>query len=355
MLLSLFAKKPDSELRTKYDAKYDIAKFILSLLVLAIHANLYPMILYPWLRIAVPLFFTISSYFLFSKLRDSSEDKHKSILKKFVIRNLQLYLCWFIILLPITIYIRQSLWFSNGFFDNVLAILKSILFGSTFVASWFLTATVIGVLIIYLLSKALKSNYILLLISIIAFCFVTFASSYQNIIANTFLSVAIEKHIDLFGGLVCSFPAAIFWVFIGKMFAEQKIKFKSIPLLLILTVCSGVALFFEWRFVLSFNGAYNNDSYFMLAPLCILLFICIEKIPSIYWSQSVYLKRASTVIYVMHGSLVPIFSKLIPMVFKVNIPLLSYVLTFICCIAVYIVIEFAITKCPKNKLFKLLY
>ena len=113
----------------KNDAKYDLIKFFLSLLVLAIHATLYPMVLYPWLRIAVPLFFMMSSYFLFSKLREAPKDKHRAILKKFVVRNLQLYSYWFIILLPVTIYIRKELWFSNGFLENTLTILKSILFG----------------------------------------------------------------------------------------------------------------------------------------------------------------------------------------------------------------------------------
>ncbi len=36
-----------------YDTRYDILKFFLSILVVAIHSGLYPSILYPWLRIAV--------------------------------------------------------------------------------------------------------------------------------------------------------------------------------------------------------------------------------------------------------------------------------------------------------------
>ena len=159
MLTEISKNKLNLESSAKYDSKYDVVKFILSLLVLAIHSTLYPMVLYPWLRIAVPLFFIMSSYFLFSKLRDTSEDKQKTILKKFTIRNLQLYLCWCIILLPITIYIRKTTWFSHDLSENISTILKSILFGSTFVASWFITATVIGSLIIYFLSKTLKNDF----------------------------------------------------------------------------------------------------------------------------------------------------------------------------------------------------
>ncbi len=78
------------------DAKYDLIKFFLSLLVLAIHSTLYPMILYPWLRIAVPLFFIISSKFVFLKLRDASKEEQKVILKKFIVRNLHfVLLLWY--------------------------------------------------------------------------------------------------------------------------------------------------------------------------------------------------------------------------------------------------------------------
>ncbi len=343
----------------KNDAKYDLIKFFLSLLFLAIHSTLYPMVLYPWLRIAVPLFFIISSNFVFSKLlREASKEKQKVILKKFIVRNLQLYLCWFIILLPITVYIRKEVYFSNSFFENTLTILKSIFFGSTFVASWFIMATIIGVLIIYLLSKLLRKDCLVFLISLFAFCVVTLASSYTDIIADTFVFTAINKYIDIFGGLVCSFPAALFWVFIGKLFAEQKIKIKSISLLILLIICSCIALFVEWKFVISLDGSYNNDSYFMLAPLCVLLFLGVEKIKPIYWKNSVYFKRASTIIYVVHGSLLPVVSKLITVVFNVRVSFLSFILTFICCITIYIFVEIAIKKCRKhhiNKILKMLY
>lgn len=336
------------------DAKYDLVKFFLSLLVLAMHATLYPMVLYPWLRIAVPMFFIMSSYFVFSKLREATKDNQKAILKKFVIRNLQLYLCWFIILSPMTVYLRKEAYFSNGFFENVLNILKSFLFGTTFIASWFIMASIIGVLIIYGLSKLLRNNYLVFLISFFAFCVVSLQSSYRNVIADTVLSDAINIYRDIFGGLVCSFPAALFWVFIGKLFAEQKINFKSNWVLGCLIFCSCIALFVEWKFVMSLNGSYDNDSYFMLAPLCILLFAGIQKIKPIYWKNSVYFKRASTIIYVSHGSLLPVVSKVIYIVFNIKVSLLSFIITFICCIVIYVFIEIVIKKCRNHRIEKIL-
>ncbi len=348
------AKTPESIPATKNDAKYDLIKYFLSWLVLAIHSALYPTVLYPWVRIAVPLFFIMSSYFVFSKLRDASREEQKVILKKFVVRNLQLYLCWFVILLPITLYVRKELYFSKGFFQNVLAFIKSVFFGSTFVASWFITATIFGVLIIYLLSKLLKKDGFVFLIALFAFCMVTLSSSYKNILADTVILAAINKYIDIFGGFVCSFPAALFWVFIGKLFAEQKIKFKSVPLLIILTVLSGMALFAEWKLVFSLDGCYKNDSYFMLAPLCVLLFIGIQKIKPCYWKHSVYFKRMSTIIYVAHASVLPIVSKLISIVFHVKIPAVSFVFTVAGCTVIYICIELAIKRFHTHRIKKIL-
>ena len=340
------------------DAKYDILKFFLSLLVLAIHSTLYPMVLYPWLRIAVPLFFVISSYFVFKKMHGAPAAKQKEILKKFIIRNLQLYFLWFVILLPITLYMRWDAYFSNGVFENILTILKSVLFGSTFVASWFISATVIGVLIVFGVSKLVKKDWIVFLFSLLVFCIVTLASSYNALIADTFISAAIDTYIRIFGNLVCSFPAAIFWVFIGKLFAEQKLRMRSLWLLILLTVCSCVALFVEWRFVMSLDGSYNNDSYFMLAPLCILLFLGIQRIKPIHWERSVYFRHASTIIYVVHASALPIINKAIFMVFHIRSSLLSFFMTLLFCIAVYAVIELLIQKTQNfriNKVLKMLY
>ena len=345
----------DSKTLTQPDAKYDLIKFFLSLMILAIHTQLYPKILYPWLRIAVPLFFIISSYFLFSKIKDASIDKQKTIFKKFVVRNLQLYTCWFIILLPVTIYFRKEQYFSNGIIENILNIIRSILFGSTFAASWFITATIIGAFIIYWLSRLLKNDIWVFIISLFAFCVVSLSSSYETVIADTFLGTAIDTYNYIFGGLVCSFPAAIFWIFIGKLFAEQKLKIESFGLLILLVICAGVALFVEWKFVMSLDGSYNNDSYFMLAPLCVLLFLCVEKIEPKHWKYSVYFRRLSTVIYVTHISLRPIVSKGMSIIFNVKLTSLTlYIIILFCCVSVYILIEIAIKKCSRKRISKVL-
>lgn len=58
----------------------DLAKFVMSFFVVAIHSELFPTILYPWLRVAVPIFFLISGYILFCRINETSESKKTPVL-----------------------------------------------------------------------------------------------------------------------------------------------------------------------------------------------------------------------------------------------------------------------------------
>lgn len=328
----------------KYDAKFDYIKLFLSIMVLAIHCMIYPTILFPWLRIAVPLFFIISSYFLFSKLKHSDDKQQYQLLKKYFLRNFRLYSFWFVILLPITLYVRKDLYFSPNITTNIFHFLRSLFFDSTFIASWYITASVLGVFIIFLLSKKL-STPVLLVITTIAFCLVTIFSSYQTLLSrNPFVFKIIHWYTTLLGSPVFSFPAALFWLFIGKCFAEDKIKEKSTKFIVGLIIISAIGLYTEWSFVRIHFGSLNNDSYFMLAPLCIGLFMGIQKINPITSKYANNIRRMSTVIYVSHGSIRFAINKF----FFVNSNFIIFLITFCCSIFLYLAMEF-ITQHTKNK------
>lgn len=129
----------------------DLTKFILALFVVATHTKLLQGVLMPWLRLAVPLFFIISSFLLFSKMNEANEDDKWNIIRKSCIRIMKLYLFWFIILLPYTLFMRKA-WFDNGVITGCLTMLKHIVFGSTFPVSWYLAATAEATLILGLIS-----------------------------------------------------------------------------------------------------------------------------------------------------------------------------------------------------------
>lgn len=150
---------------------FDLSKLILSLLVITIHIPLLSDYLNPIARIAVPLFFMMSSYFFFGKINAAPKQERSNALKQFLLRNIKLYVFWFIVLLPITLYLRN--YFADGFLTGLLRFLQDLLFYSTFRASWYITALCISVTIICFLSNKI-SNRVLLAISFVFFIFFVF-------------------------------------------------------------------------------------------------------------------------------------------------------------------------------------
>ena len=149
----------------------DLVKLILSFMVVAIHTKLFDPFLYPWLRLAVPLFFMISSYLFFKKINGCEHTKERNkALKDFALRNLKLYAFWFIVLFPVSGFIRG--WFDMGGEDAIVNIIINFFIGSTFVASWFISALIIGVVIIFIARNANKTA--LLTVGIILYILISF-------------------------------------------------------------------------------------------------------------------------------------------------------------------------------------
>lgn len=58
---------------TDRQTSLDILKCISALAIIAIHTSLFPLVLYPWLRLAIPLFFVTSSFLLFTKINKNCD------------------------------------------------------------------------------------------------------------------------------------------------------------------------------------------------------------------------------------------------------------------------------------------
>ena len=191
-------------MKKQYDI-FDLVKLIAALMIVALHTDLFPKVLQPWLSLAVPLFFIISSYLLFEKINNVEEKEKKEVVKKYVLRILKLYLFWFIVLLPYTVIVRK-VWFGIG------KTIYSILFSSTFKASWFLIATIEGTLLIFLLRKK-NYKWQLVLFFIIYALSQIFAGSSNKIL------MFFEPEFTICHSLI--------FILIGKMFADNKINFSK--------------------------------------------------------------------------------------------------------------------------------
>ncbi len=343
----------ENRITQKSDGKYDIFKFVLSIFIVAIHSELFPLVLYPWLRIAVPLFFVISSYFLFGKLNRCSEKQEKnSIVKNFVKRNLQLYAFWLFLFIP-RLYNRREM-FTENFLKGILSIVKTFFFGSTFGASWFIMASVIAVLLVFALSKRLN-NKMLLIISLVIYFFVVVDSSYKFAFdKGSIVYYIVTWYSRIFGSPVCSFSVAMVWVTCGKCFAERTFNF-SRKTYIVISVLFAVVLYGEWLFVKSRTGNINNDCYFSLVPLCIGLFGWIKSLPPIVFEKSIYLRHCSTFIYPLHITMIAVVNFLYKNLFGIVYnTTLNFVTTVILCILGYFVVEWLLNKYPKNKIVQIL-
>lgn len=240
----------------------DLTKLILSYFVIGIHTKLFDQLLLPVFRIAVPVFFIYSSYFFFHRAKWN--------LLKFVRRNVQLYFFWFIVLLPITLFVRKD--YTNGIIKGGGAVVKDLFVGSTFLASWYISALVIAIIIVNFVSKThRKVLFIVTMIIVLALSLM--ASNYYFVIQNnSFLSLLLDMWIKYFGAPCNSFVVGVFWVGIGYCIAQASSLKLDNRKLLIGMLFSIVILFAESHLILvSGVETLSNEFYFALIPTAIFV------------------------------------------------------------------------------------
>lgn len=144
-------------IKIKYDS-IDVLKFILSFLIIQIHTEFYFIWMKPYVRLAVPIFFIISAFFFFR--RNPGKEQLIGYIKRLSI----LYLFWFIVWGLYFVYANRAIVFSS---QGFVFILRSLVFGSTFAASWYIAASIIGTIIVYVLSKLLNDRWLIFITALI--------------------------------------------------------------------------------------------------------------------------------------------------------------------------------------------
>lgn len=286
----------------------DIVKYIMSILIVATHTSLFNGHITPLVRLAVPVFFVFSGYFFFSKLEESdSKEGDLLTVKNTVKRNLQLYGFWFILLLPLTLYVRKYI--SLGFLKGGLQFLQDFFFASTFQSSWYIMALILGVLIVFLLSFRF-SNPDLIGIGIIFYIPCLLSSNYNFIAESTETFSSIYHGFVSVFSLPCrNFFVSILYLAIGKMLAEnprhgKKNKdFAYFIVFFALMVCE--------YFTLKLSGfnISGTDCYIML-PLTVFYFCRWVISLEVRCSFARTLRNISTLSYCCHMAVFMVVGKL---------------------------------------------
>lgn len=319
---------------------FDITKYILCFFIVAIHCSLFPRYLMPWLRLAVPLFFIISSFLLCEKLSVAPREHHWSIVKKYIFRNLALYAFWFVVLLPITIYGRR-VWWDGNVLSSVYRIISNTLFASTFLDSWFIVGCIMGSLVIFLCyRKNIVVSFIIMFVCLVFVCFMTtYSFCFDGL---SFFQQFKKAYFLIFQDPQYSFPVAFVYMLIGLIISRLNILLsrRMLVVCISLFLISLICLYFEWFFISNKTNSINYSTYFSI-PICSsLAFILIKQIKiNLHFAK--ILRKISVISFASHHSikcvLEEIFARILPsdkevfltIVLFFSVVLLCHVLSFL--------------------------
>ena len=282
----------------KYDT-VDLFKFIGSIFILLMHLNMFgdsSTLRFSWellARWAVPFFFVVSSFFLFSKEVDNNIDKQT--LKKYLKRMFVLYLAWFIFNIPSIVYLRLI---RPGLIqpDTWISFFKGALLSSTFAGSWYLLSSAFSAVLLYLLSKKYSTRTSLFVSAIpLLLCILT--SAYGGLLPESVSRILkwLNFPLNIFGGL--------FYFSLGKLLYEKKESLLKAPLwVFILTAAVSVVLYFiEIKSTISMKIYHSSDFAFAILPLAVsITLFCLKAKRQVPNSES--LRKMSTIIYCAQGN-----------------------------------------------------
>lgn len=316
------------EIKRKVIPGLDILKFIMALLIVAVHSeavNEIPFVYEvtnPIIMSAVPMFFVISAFLLFRKIRQSqlSGQQERGILLHFTWRLFLLYSFWMVVQFPLVIHTRHYL--SMSFLEFIYNFLLDIAFRSTFHGAWFFSALVVGTWIIYFASKMLKDKTIWIVPLFVAIYiyhadelpgqYQTFWFWYQENIVNP----------------QNSFLVSLFWISVGFVLANPAFvaKIENLRNSFIM----GGQFCIAWMLSIIFLDL----RVFMVLPLFVLFY---------NWnleSKPVYkmMRQSSILIFTLHFIFIGIFRMVCPDVELLQHGLFLYVILVLLCLLSSLVI-----------------
>ena len=210
----------------------DLFKFLFSFPVVAIHAHLLDgqegscvAALQIVENLAVPFFFVVSGFFLGRKISVGNEFE---VYKHYICRFLKMYMIWCFIYLPINIYYELIVYkFSIGF--TVFDLIRGWLLVGENPYSWplwYLLASAVAVLLIYIFRKFKCRFPIILLCSLVLFvigyCYTTYHDVLYNL--NPFLHNIMVLYDKTFRTTRNGFFEGLTYIILGLLLARWNSK-----------------------------------------------------------------------------------------------------------------------------------
>lgn len=263
----------------------------MSILIMMIHVGFSTEVIIT--RLAVPVFFMLSAYFFFKKLNAAEKAECPAIYRKFLWRSVKLYAFWFVVLLPVTVVARG--WAEQQPLELTVNLLSGLLFKSTFLASWYISAYIIGITLAYMLRRA---TALLLVAGAVCYTICCLTSNYFALIDGSWLT-------DLLGGYepYNSFPVGLLFIGFGKILAESDRRMNLWQAGLML-VAGTVMLFVENHIIEANQWRKADDCYFSAILAVPAIVILAKQLPPMLPNiKTGMLRKMSTINYCSHFSI----------------------------------------------------
>lgn len=298
---------------------FDLLKFLMALVVINIHLQLKNYVNGTHLAIAwnfinelaVPVFFVLSSFFLFKNMREGVLSENKRRLLQYESRLIRLYLFWIIVLFPVILYYWHREYLESPII-GVLLFVKNFFLAYEFGASWFFGALIIGVPIIYMFGRVFNEE-VALFISLIVYIYLYYDSDDKYL---------VQLYTEYVRTPRLSFPAGLLWISIGAIISDNEfIRFAEKTRLCFL-ITGGVT------FIL-LGIIFNHYDYIFRIPSALYIIF-------VFWKLRIQNKNAckrmriySTHFFCLHFSIIVLLKRL-PNIYFDNIIILGLETLIIC-------------------------
>ncbi len=325
--------------RAKDYAGIDYFRLIASFMVIAIHTSPFGilskdvdyMITYCLGRIAVPFFLMVTGYFVLAPYVASDFCKECSI-RKYVKKNLLLYLTATICYLPITLY-------SGNMPHTIMEWIKWLVFDGTFYHLWYFPAVIIGCILLMILVR--KSIKLAVYFSIIAYVIGLFGDSYYGVVKNIPVLRTLYKGIFYISSYTRNgiFFAPIF-LLLGMLLTLPEARCQK-------AVCKRglmfflVLMFLEGFITYHFNIQKHNSMYVFLIPVMYFLF---QLLLMISGKAPTWIRNSSMLIYIIHPAVIVLLRGIAKMIYLTNLLIDNTIVQYFFVCALSMVIAFFIQR-----------
>lgn len=261
-------------------------------------------------RVAVPFFFMVTGHFVLSELFDAPPNgisRKRPLLparlKKYLLRLCLLYGVSILAYLPLGIYAGHYQELSPG------ALLRMLLFDGTFYHLWYFPACILGVLLVFLLSRFLRLEHVSIF-SAVLYVIGLFGDSYFGLAEKLpALEAMYSAMFRVFSytrnGLFLAPLFLVLGIWAGVGFAPAAAD-SSTCRRKAAALCAGLFLSFcavtAEAFILRHFSLQRHDSmYFFLVPVLFLLYRCLLLAPA---PSKKSLRTMSAWIYVLHPAFI---------------------------------------------------